>query len=81
MARSMGRPDRTHFHVTERPDALRLVFRLERDHIGQIGWPARKTRVVLRAALGDLAGLEERIANMHGISSAAVGKPQNRYCV
>src|SRR5437762_724816 len=59
MARSMSGPDRTHFHVTGGPDDLRLVLRIEGDHIGQIGRTARETRVVLGAALGDFAGLEE----------------------
>src|SRR5437868_12554083 len=81
MARSMSRPDRTDFHVTGRPDDLRLVLRLERDHIGQIGWPARETRVVLGAALGDLAGLDESVGNMRDIFSAAVGEPQNGCCI
>src|SRR5437899_1112336 len=59
MARSMSGPDRTHFHVTGGPDDLRLVLRIECDHTGQIGRAARETRVVLGAALGDFAGLEE----------------------
>src|SRR5437867_4262710 len=81
MARSMGRPDRTHFHVTGRPDSLGLVLRIERDHICQIRRPARETRLVLRAALGDLAGLEEGIADMRDTLSAAVRKPQSGCCI
>src|SRR5437667_6112670 len=67
MPRSMGRPNRADFHITGRPDDLRLLLRLERDRIDQIGWPARKTGVVLRAPLGYLAGLKEWIANMHAV--------------
>src|SRR6266480_1443327 len=81
MARSMSRPDRTDFHVAGRPDDLRLVLRIERDYIGQIGWPARETRVVLGATLGDLAGLEECIRNMRHKFSAAVRVPQTRCCI
>src|SRR5438132_572888 len=77
----MGKGDRADVHVTRRPDHWRVFLRLERDHTYQIGWAARKTRVVLGAALGNLAGLEECIANMHGIFVAAVGEPQNRHCI
>src|SRR5207247_3692971 len=79
MARSVSRPNRADFHVTGRPDDLRLVLRLEGDHIGQIGRPARETRAVLGAPLGDFAGLEECIANMRGIFAATVGEPLRRY--
>src|SRR5882724_10169122 len=81
MARSMSRPDRTDFHVTGRPDDLRLVLRIERNYIGQIGWAARKKRVVLGAALGNLAGLEECIGNMRDIFPAAVGDPLGGCCI
>jgi hypothetical protein len=68
----VGRPDRAHFHVTERPDDLPLVLRIECDDVAQLGWPAHKPRVVLRAPLGDLAGLNEGIRNMRDIFSATV---------
>src|SRR6185437_15131335 len=65
-------------YITGRPDDLRLLLRVEGDHIYQIGWAARQPRVVLGAALSDLAGLQERIANMRGIFLAAIGKAQRR---
>src|SRR3989442_2378922 len=81
MARSVGRPDRTYFHVTGRPDSLGLILRIERDHVCQIRWAARETRFVLGAALGDLAGLDKCVRSMRDIFSATVGEPENRCCI
>ena len=53
MACSVGRPDGAHFHVAGRPDNLRLVLQIERDHVCKIGWAAREARLVLGTALGD----------------------------
>jgi hypothetical protein len=78
MSRNVGRPDRADLHVTRRPNDLRLVPGLERDDIGQFGWAACKTGVVLRAALGDFTGLEECITNMRNEFPTAVGEPQRR---
>src|SRR3954452_21277422 len=81
MAWDVGGADRADLDVTQRPDRLRLVLGREGDDVRQFHRPAGQTNraAAFRAPLGDLAGLQEDIADMRDEFLAAHGKAECRH--
>jgi hypothetical protein len=58
------------------PWPLRLICRIEGNDIGQFGGAARKARPVFDMALGDLASMQQRVADVRGKVLTAHSMPQ-----
>ena len=80
VARDVGGSNRAHLHIAKRPDSLRLLRRLEGDHVGQLSGSANEADVAaaFNPPLCNFAGLHECIANMRNELLTAYGKAELR---
>jgi len=76
--RGTSLPASAHFDIALRPHNLRLVFCLKCDRVDQVRRAACGAFFDLGMALGDFAGLNERIRDVRGEFLTADGETQSR---